>query len=155
MELTYFSLRTDDSYEPLYTYKEGTIDPNEIYARQLCEYFVKNGLQYELISNEMEQNMEMLIVKEIGPSIRIEGERLYTNTNEGLHLEFRQYNSPSDMPLLYTLEINKYGRGHWDIIRYLLKDYIDIPGIGIRKRDSAELDEDRNCYVMYVTPEIY
>jgi hypothetical protein len=153
MELTYFLLRDDDSYEPLYTYKAGSIDPNEIYARQLCEYFVANGKQYELVSNEMEQQTEMLIVKEIGPAVTLQEERIYPN--EGLRMEFRQYNSPSDMPLLYTLEVNRYGRGHWEIIRYLLKDYVDIPGIGIRKRDSAELDEDRHCYVMYVTPDTY
>lgn len=149
MHLTYYLQKDDQSYEAFYTYKEGSIDANEIYARQLCEYFIVNGSQYRLLSNEMDGNEEMLIVEHLGAASALPGEVFYNN--EGIRLEFREYLSPSHMPLLYTLQINPYGRGHWEVIRYLLKDYIDVPTIGICKRDSAELDEDRRCYVLYVT----
>ncbi|MFX3625607.1 MAG: RNA helicase [Ectobacillus sp.] len=153
MELTYYILREEDTYEPFYTYKEGTIDPNEVFARQLCDYFVVNKKQYRLLSNEMEGNKEMLIVEELGTAVTLNDEHYYENS--GVRIEFREYESPSSMPLLYTMEFNQFGRAHWEAMRYLLKDYITIPNVGLRKRDSAEIDEDRRCYVIYVTADTY
>jgi hypothetical protein len=39
---------------------------------------------------------------------------------------------------------------HFDIIRYLLKDIVDIPGIGQKQVTSTEIDEDRGVYVLYI-----
>ncbi|MDG4655724.1 RNA helicase [Ectobacillus antri] len=152
MELTYY-IAENERYQAFYTYLEGNIDPNEIYARQLCEYLVLNGEQYRLLSNEMELDKDMLIVEKLGPVASFPDEHSYTN--KGVHIEFREYVTENHMPLLYTLELHPYGRTHWEALRYLLKDYVFIPTIGLRKRDSAEIDEDRGCYVIYVTTDTY
>lgn len=101
----------------------------------------------------MDNEKEMLIVEELGAACSLPDDRHYDN--KGVRIEFREYQSVSCMPLLYTLELNPYGRTHWEVIRYLLKDYVDIPTIGLRKRDSTEIDEDRRCYVIYVLPDTY
>ncbi|MFD3447916.1 hypothetical protein ACFDTO_25315 [Microbacteriaceae bacterium 4G12] len=149
MKLTYYVKLSEQTYAPIYTYSEGSIDPNEIYARQLCEYLVINGIQYQLLSNEMKDEEEILIVEKLCQTTTLPDEYVYDQ--EGIHIEFREYQSPTNMPLLYTLNLDPFGRAHWEAIRYLLKDYVDIPTIGLRKRDSAEIDEDRRCYVLYVT----
>ncbi|CAM4038093.1 hypothetical protein [Bacillus manliponensis] len=146
MNLTYYLQHGIHDYEPFYTYKSKDIDPNEIYARQLCEYFVVNKMQYELLSNEMFENEERLIVKHLGKATILQDEVFYENNS--VCMEIREYKSQTSMPLLHTMRIS-----HHEIIRYLLKDYIHIPAIGVRKRDCAEIDEDRSCYVLYVTTD--
>lgn len=144
MKLTYYLQNEKDHYEPFYTYKSKDIDQNEIYARQLCEYFVVNGMQYELLSNEMFENEERLIIKGLGEATVLQDEVTYENYS--VCMEIREYVSSRSMPLLRTIRLS-----HSEAIRYLLKDYIHIPSIGIRKRFCAEIDEDRHCYVLYVT----
>lgn len=146
MNLTYYLQVEPNDYEPFYTYKSKDIDQNEIYARQLCEYFVVNGMQYKLLSNEMFENEERLIVKHLGKATTLQDEISYENNN--ICIEIREYESHESMPLLHTMRLS-----HHEVIRYLLKDYIYIPAIGIRKRDCAEIDEDRSCYVLYVTTD--
>ncbi|ANC77967.1 hypothetical protein ABE65_014645 [Fictibacillus phosphorivorans] len=148
MELTYF-IERDYDYEAFLTYKiPENMHNDEKYARQLCEYFVTGGKEYELQSNEMKGSEEILIVKEVGEARRFTDETSYKG--RGIFLEFRSYNSSGDMPVLHTQALNS----HWDVIRYLLKDVVDIPGKGQFLRDSAEIDEDRAVYVMYVGDKI-
>ncbi|MCS1382438.1 hypothetical protein NXZ75_09540 [Lysinibacillus sphaericus] len=40
---------------------------------------------------------------------------------------------------------------HTEVIRYLLKNVVDIPNIGQMLVTSTEIDEDRGVYVIYVT----
>jgi hypothetical protein len=131
-------------FEALYEYPTNAIEQDEIYARQLCEFFIKNGKEYELESNEMSGLDDLLIVKEKGNSKRFSEE---THYQSGIHLEIRQFKNLGDMNLLKVIPLDS----HWHAMRYLLKDVIDIPGIGAKIRDSAEIDEDRKCYVIYVT----
>ncbi|GAA3322565.1 hypothetical protein GCM10020331_042930 [Ectobacillus funiculus] len=77
MHLTYYLQKDDQSYEAFYTYKEGAMDANEVYARQLCEYFIVNGSQYRLLSNEMDGNEEMLIIEHLGAAAALPGEIFY------------------------------------------------------------------------------
>ena len=148
MELTYF-IERDNEYEAFLTYKiPENMHNDEKYARQLCEFFVTGGKEYELQSNEMKASEEILIVKEVGEARRFTEETSYKG--RGIFLEFRSYHSSGDMPVLHTQALNS----HWDVIRYLLKDVADIPGKGQYLRDSAEIDEDRAVYVMYVGDKI-
>ena len=148
MELTYY-IEKNDSYEPFLTYKiPENMHNDEKYARQLCEFLVSGQKEYELQSNEMKGSEEILIVKEIGPIRRFTEEPSYKG--RGIFLEFRKYNETGDMPLLHVQALNS----HWDVIRYLLKDVVDIPRQGQYIRDSAEIDEDRAVYVMYVGEKI-
>ncbi|MFC4323123.1 hypothetical protein [Litchfieldia salsa] len=141
--LVYY-IKTGSSHEPFYEYKKGAINEDEIYARQLCEYFIKDGKEYELYSNEMKSSDEVLIIQEKGIVETFSDEKTY---NAGIHLEVRQFKNIGEMSLLHTFHLNT----HWEVMRYLLKDIIDIPGLRQMVRDSAEIDEDRRCYVIYVT----
>jgi hypothetical protein len=141
--LVYY-IKSGTSFEPFYEYLAANINQDEIYARQLCEYFTKDGKEYELYSNEMSEGEEVLVLQEKGSAVKFSNEKVY---NEGIHLEVRQYRNIGEMTLLHTFHLES----HWEVIRYLLKDIIDIPGHGQMARDSAEIDEDRKCYVIYVT----
>jgi hypothetical protein len=148
MELTYY-IEKNEEYEPFLTYKiPENMHNDEKYARQLCEFFVSGGKEYELQSNEMNGNEEILIVKDKGTVRRFAEEASYKG--RGIFMEFRQYNKEGDMPLIHLQAFNS----HWDVIRFLLKDVVDIPGKGQFTRDSAELDEDRAVYVFYVENKI-
>ncbi|WP_246625005.1 RNA helicase [Fictibacillus nanhaiensis] len=148
MELTYY-IEKVDGYEPFLTYKiPDNMHNDEKYARQLCEFFVSGQKEYELQSNEMMDDEEILIVKEIGPVKKFSEESSYKG--RGIFIEFRQYNNTGDMPLLHVQAMNS----HWDVIRYLLKDVVHIPRQGQFQRDSAEIDEDRAVYVIYVGEKI-
>jgi hypothetical protein len=41
-------------------------------------------------------------------------------------------------------------RTHYEVIRLLLKDVVQVPGQGSMLTTSTEVDEDRGCYVIYV-----
>jgi hypothetical protein len=141
--LVYY-IKSGSSFTPFYEYSAATINKDEIYARQLCEFFIKDGKEFELYSNEMSHGEEVLVIQEKGPSVKFSNEKIY---NEGIHLEVRQYRNIGEMTLLHTFHLES----HWEAIRYLLKDILEVPGYGQMARDSAEIDEDRKCYVLYVT----
>ncbi|MFZ3590067.1 RNA helicase [Bacillus sp. DJP31] len=142
-KLVYYT-KSGSSFTPFYEYTTNSINPDEIYARQLCEYFIKDGKEYELFSNEMSGLDEMLIIEEKGFAEKNSDESVY---KKGIHLEIRPFKRIGEMSLLHTFPLDS----HWEAIRYLLKDIIEVPGLGQMVRDSAEIDEDRGCYVIYVT----
>lgn len=142
-----YYIQSGTSFIPFYEYSTSTINQDEIYARQLCEFFIKDGREYELYSNEMSGDEEVLIIQEKGAATKFTNEKVYPH---GIHLEIRQYRTIGEMTLLHTFELQT----HWDAIRYLLKDVIEVPGYGNMVRDSAELDEDRKCYCIYVTKSV-
>lgn len=139
-----YYIQSGTSFIPFYEYSTATINHDEIYARQLCEFFIKDGREYELYSNEMSGDEEVLIIHEKGSAVKFTNEKTYP---DGIHMEIRQYRNIGEMTLLHTFNLET----HWEAIRYLLKDVIEVPGYGQMARDSAELDEDRKCYVIYVT----
>ncbi|MCU7667206.1 RNA helicase [Bacillus thuringiensis] len=145
MNLTYYIERMFNEFEEFYEYKRDSISEDEIYARQLCEYFIKSGKQYQLKSTEMNEESEILVLEEMGEVTTFSDEKNYSGL--GLNIEFRLYNDFGDMPLLSV----KHIKSHWEAIRYLLKDVVDVPNRGQMLRDSSELDEDRQVYVIYVT----
>ncbi|KAA0545278.1 RNA helicase [Bacillus sp. BGMRC 2118] len=144
MKTMVYYIQSGTSYIPFYEYSTSTIEQDEIYARQLCEFFIKDGREYELYSNEMAGDEEVLIIQEKGAATKFSNEKTYPT---GIHMEIRQYRNIGEMTLLHTYQLNT----HWEAIRYLLKDVIEVPGYGQMVRDSAEMDEDRKCYVVYVT----
>ncbi len=124
---------------------ETNVGIDEFYARQLCTYFIMRGTQYELISNEMDGNMEVLVLKEIGRNLSGEDERNFRE--QGIHIEFRSPNERENFRLLSRIPCET----HIEVIRYLLKNVVDIPKIGQSLVTSTEIDEDRGVYVIYVT----
>lgn len=144
MELIYY-LHDRGSYEPIYEYKKGKISEDEIYARQLCTFFIKEGIQYKLICTEgsLDNNSETITVEKDEVARSFYKEKSYP---AGIHMEFREYKYLQDMPVLHTQTLES----HWEAIKFLLKDIVHLLGIGECHVDSTEIDEDRQCYVFYI-----
>ncbi|WP_141433507.1 RNA helicase [Bacillus sp. 03113] len=143
-KLTYFIDKGNGEYRPFYEYTFPEVGIDELYARQLCTYFIMRGTQYELISNEMEGEEDILVLKEIGRNVTVIDETGFRG--KGLHIEFRRFREAENYKRLALLPC----KTHLDIIRYLLKDVVDVPGIGQMMMTSTEIDEDRGVYVIYV-----
>lgn len=143
-KLTYFIDEGNGRFEPLYEYTSATVGIDEFYARQLCTYFIIKGNQYELVSNEMSGEDEILVVVDRGRNYSGMDEKNYRGL--GIHVEFRKYQERDNYKLLSTVGC----KTHLDVIRYLLKDVTDIPEIGQMAVTSTEIDEDRGVYVLYV-----
>lgn len=142
--LTYYLDKGNGHYEPFYEYTTLNVGVDEMYARQLCTYFVMRGTQYELTANEMNGEEDILVIKEIGRNLPGEDERSFRG--QGLFVEFRSPHERDNFRLFSRIPLDT----HFDVLRYLLKDMIDIPGIGQRLVTSTEIDEDRGVYVLYI-----
>jgi len=143
-KLTYFIDKGNEDYRPFYEYDAAKVGSDELYARQLCTYFIMRGQQYELVSNEMDGDEEILVLKDIGRNPHVIDEKNYMG--RGLHIEFRRHSEAENYRLLAVIPCQT----HYDIIRYLLKDIVDIPNLGQKAVTSTEIDEDRSVYVLYV-----
>lgn len=143
-KLIYFIDHGNGDYKPFYEYDGSTVDIDELYARQLCTYFIMRGTQYQLISNEMDGEEDILVIKEIGRNLSGAEERVFRG--KGLHIEIRSYREAENYRLIKVIPCET----HFDIIRYLLKDIVDVPDIGQLQVTSTEIDEDRGVYVLYV-----
>ncbi|MBD8026007.1 RNA helicase [Ureibacillus sp. Re31] len=142
--LTYYLDKGNGHYEPFYEYTTANVGIDEFYARQLCTYFILRGTQYELTSNEMLGEEEILVIKEIGRNYPGEDEKSFRGM--GVHIEFRSPDERNNFPLLSRIPCPS----HFDVLRYLVKDVVDVPGIGQKLVTSTEIDEDRGVYVLYV-----
>lgn len=143
--LTYYIDLGNGKYDPFYEYTIPSVGKDEMYARQLCTYFILRGTQYELIANEMDGEEEILVIKEIGRNLSGEAEKNFRG--EGIHIEFRSPSERENFRLISRIPC----KTHFEVIRYLLKDIVDIPSIGKMMVTSTEIDEDRGVYVLYVT----
>jgi len=143
-KLTYYIDHGNGEYEPYYEYSIPVVGIDEMYARQLCTYFIIGDRQYELISNEMMGEEDILVIKEIGQNPKGSEEKEFHR--KGLYIEIRSYREEENFHLLSLMPFIS----HFDIIRYLLKDIVDVPGYGQREVTSTEIDEDRGVYVLYV-----
>ncbi|MED3552573.1 RNA helicase [Cytobacillus praedii] len=143
-KLTYYIDKGNGHYEPFYEYTIQNVGKDEFYARQLCTYFIMRGTQYELTSNEMNGEEDILVLKEMGRNLL--GEKEISFRGKGLHIEFRSPEERENFKLFARISCNT----HFDVLRFLLKDVVDVPGIGQRCVTSSEIDEDRGVYVLYV-----
>ncbi|WP_066052213.1 RNA helicase [Robertmurraya korlensis] len=142
--LTYYLDKGNDEYTPLYEYTTASVGVDELYARQLCTYFIMRGRQYELFSTEMDGDEDQLIIRDRGRNPHVVDEKGYHG--KGLHIEIRRFREEENYKLLTSLSCDS----HFDVIRYLLKDIVDVPGLGYKQVTSSEIDEDRGVYVLYV-----
>lgn len=143
-KLTYFIHNGKGNYEPFYEYSLSNVGIDELYARQLCTYFIIKGSQYELISNEMDGDEDILVLENRGRNNAVIDEKAYRG--HGIHVEFRLYKESENYKLLTAVPC----KTHLDVIRYLLKDVTDVPGYGQMAVTSTEIDEDRGVYVLYL-----
>lgn len=143
-KLTYFIHDGHGNYEPFYEYSIDKVGLDEFYARQLCTYFIIRGQQYELISNEMDGDDEILVLEDRGRNQSGTEEKGYRGL--GIHVEFRSFQERENYKLLTATPC----KTHLEVIRYLLKDICDVPGFGQMAVTSTEIDEDRGVYILYV-----
>jgi len=131
----------EESYLPLYYYEN--IGLEQIIARRECEFFVKDGVTYRQVSSAVERNKLFVIYVEKYS----EGVKEAEQASENLTLEIRMLNQEEGHPIIDTIQCDS----HLDIMGYIGSSFTYITG---REwlRDSAEIDEDRKLYVLYVTP---
>ncbi|MEH6940863.1 hypothetical protein [Bacillus sp. JJ722] len=143
--LEYRLWKGNEEYIPLYHYDD--IDLEQVLARRECEFYVKNGVTYKQLSSSIEKNLFVIYVEkyEEGPPEAIRG-----GIGNTITLEIRELNAIRNHPLLET----KYAKTHIEILSIIGSTFTFVNNLEY-ERDSAELDEDRKAYVLYVTPTGY
>ncbi|RKQ11983.1 hypothetical protein [Ureibacillus endophyticus] len=143
--LEYRLKKGSNEFEPIYYYPD--IDLGEILARRECEFFVKNGTTYKQLSSGIENQLFVIYVEiyeEEPPLEKIE------MTKSTVSLEIRELNARKNYPLITM----KHYNNHFDILSVIgsVYTYYDEKEW---ERDSAEIDEDRKTYILYVSSTGY
>jgi hypothetical protein len=138
--LEYRLLLDDEHYELLYFYER--IDLEQIITRRECEFFVKDGVTYKQLSSAVEHEQFVIYVEKYSEGIKEDEEN-----HHGLILEVRELNEQTHHPLITTLKLDT----HLEVMSYIGSSFTYFQGKEWL-RDSAEIDEDRKVYVLYVTP---
>lgn len=133
-----------DEFIPIYHYPN--IELDQILARRECEFFIKEGITYKQLSSAIEDHLFVIYVEKYEEDPPLEPAPQQT----GIKLEIRELNALKDHPLLYT----RQAMNHLEILSVIgsIYTYYDNKEW---ERDSAEIDEDRMVYVLYVTPTGY
>lgn len=132
--------------ETIYYYEIGThIDPDEVLTRSACEYFIKDGKVYRVVSTAEEKDAEVFYVEKIGEDVAYLDQK---KSLGGIKIEIRRYTENSDQ---HPLVKEYFPIRHLDAMQKLNKDFLYVDGYEW-KRDSAEIDEDRGTYVIYANP---
>jgi hypothetical protein len=127
--------------EALYFYEN--IEIEQIIARRECEFFVKQGITYKQTSSALEGSLFIIYVEEYE-----KGEILNVDqaSSHSLKLEIREYAPAQDHPILKV----EYFQNHLDVFCVIGSVYTYLEDVEW-ERDSAEIDEDRRTYSLYVT----
>lgn len=138
--LEYRLQKGKNHFVPIFHYP--AIDLEQILARRECEFFVKEGITYKQLSSSIEENVFVIYLEvyEEGP---IEQDDII---QEDIKLEIRELNVLKGHPLITT----EYMTNHIDVLSTIGSVYTYYHGTEW-ERDSAEIDEDRKVYVLYVT----
>lgn len=128
------------SFEPLFHYD--SIELDQIITRRECEFFVKDGITYQQTSSAIEGNLHLIYVKKVEES---EKEKEVFNLNGKLTLEIREFNLRENHPIIQKHEFDQ----HLEILSQIGSVYLYIDQMEW-ERDSAEIDEDRLVYVLYM-----
>ncbi|HWO76755.1 MAG TPA: hypothetical protein VNM69_12770 [Bacillus sp. (in: firmicutes)] len=143
--LEYREILGENEFTALYHYKN--IELEQILARRECEFFVKEGVTYKQDSSAIEEDKHIIYVKKYNEEPK---EKEDISAKDSIKLEIRELKSVNFHPVLES----KYFTNHLDVLSYIGTIYIYLNGIEW-ERDSAEIDEDRLCYVLYVTKTGY
>lgn len=143
--LEYRLFKGQNSFDPLFRYE--SIELDQILARRECEFFVKDGVTYKQTSSAIEGHIHLIYVKKEEES---EKEQEVFNLNGKLKLEIREFNSRGNHPVIQTFELDR----HIEILSKIGSVYLYIDNQEW-ERDSAEIDEDRLVYVLYMTKTGY
>jgi hypothetical protein len=143
--LEYRLLDAGQDYPLLYYYDD--IDRTEIAARFACDYFIKDGIEYEKTSCASGLAAYVIYVRK---TCNASGDFGGTSSRpgRGLRLELRQYlDNASYYPEVTSFEFKE----NLDIVLNLQSDFQYWLGQEWQKT-STELDEDRKVYVYYAKP---
>jgi hypothetical protein len=133
-----------DEFDPIYHYP--SIELQQILARRECEFFIKEGITYKQLSSGLEENVFVIYV-EVYEENPIEEP---DTSGERIKLEIRELNALRNHPLIVT----EWPTDHLEVLSKIGSIYTYYDGKEW-ERDSAEIDEDRKTYVLYVTPTGY
>ncbi|RUQ24543.1 hypothetical protein ELQ35_21605 [Peribacillus cavernae] len=139
--LEYRLWKGNEQYEAIYHFDR--IDYEQVFSRRECEFFVKEGITYKQVSSAKEEEMFIIYVEifeEAAP------EEIDLSGKGSMKLEIREYNPLRDHPVMESLYLDN----HMQVLGYIGSTFTYFHGKEW-KRDSAEIDEDRMVYALYVT----
>ncbi|WP_425804044.1 hypothetical protein [Desulfitobacterium sp. Sab5] len=142
-QLEYRLLDEEKGFPALFAYE--SIPKEEVIARCLCDYFVKEGIVYERTSAANEEFLQVIYVKPIEdkPNRSTPGQ---TSGMGYILLELREYiDEAESYPVLKTLEFGNLQ----DLLLYAVSEYINFQDLEWEKT-SFEIDEDRQVFSLYM-----
>ncbi len=143
-QLEYRLLDEAKGFPPLFSY--GSIPKEEIAVRFACDYFTKEGVVYEKTSCAVEPGLYVIYVQPAQGQQPMTSERR-SSTGPGLiGLEIREFASGNTyFPVIHKLEFTNLN----ELLLHIQCNYLTLNGTEWEKT-SAEVDEDRKKYVLYV-----
>lgn len=143
-QLEYRILDEANGYPILYHYD--SIPNEEVVARFLCDYLVKDGVVYEKTSNAVEALIFVIYVKISKEEKAILSNR-HTKVGMGfIVMEVREFREDTnDYPILANLEFSNLT----ELALLAQCNYLMFDGLEW-EQTSFEIDEDRQTYVLYV-----
>ena len=138
--LEYRLYKGPTSFDSLFHYE--SIELDQVLARRECEYFVKEGITYKQTSSAIEGTTHLIYVKK---EEEAEKDKEVFNLNGKLKLEIREFNYRENHPIIKTFEFDR----HIEILSKIGSVYLYLDN-NEWERDSAEIDEDRLIYVLYM-----
>jgi hypothetical protein len=146
-QLEYRLLDAENGFPALYGYEN--IQKEEIIARCLCDYFIKEGTVYELTSSAKEEFLHVIYVKKIEDKPHPQTPGQITGMGYIL-LELRQFLEDAESyPVMKTLEFGNMQ----DLLLYAVSRYINFQDCEWEKT-SFEIDEDRQVFSMYLMKSV-
>lgn len=141
--LEYRLQKGPEQFVPIYHYPD--IELEQILARRECEFFVKEGVTYKQLSSAIEDELFIIYLELYEDGLAEKEEQ-----SQGIKLEIRELDVQKGHPLITS----EYVTNHLDVLSMIGSVYTYYHGKEW-ERDSAEMDEDRKVYVLYVTPTGY
>ena len=135
-----YRLNDENKHFPaIYHYNQ--IDLNEIFCRRMCDYWIKDRKIFRKTSCSREKDSFVIYVEEDADEELFDHAEKY----EHITLEIRLYNEEEESPLLFTYDF----MDHQEVLEWLGNDFIQLNEFEYEKI-TAEIDEDRSSYVLYV-----
>lgn len=138
--LQYRLMTDDDNFEPLFHYE--SIELDQALARRECEFFVKEGITYKQTSSAIEDSLTVIYVKTYDTA---EKEKIEFQLDGGLLLEIREWKANGEHPIIKKQTFHH----HAEVLHHIGSVYLYINNEEW-ERDSAEIDEDRLVFVLYM-----
>ncbi|SFS33144.1 hypothetical protein [Marininema halotolerans] len=134
------------SHPLLYTYEN--VDEEEVSARMVCDWFIKENQVFERMTVEMAPPRCIIYVRAAVEEEVINREVLTHPEWQGMRLEVRQFKETAMIyPLIETIHFTRTS----SLRLYIQSDYVFLQDQKWEKT-SAEIDENRRVFVLYVRP---